>query len=72
MATRLLLVRHGQIRANIDSVWHGSTDADLTERGQEEARLVATHIARVRPDVAAVYTSPTRQLSCACPTAARC
>ena len=57
MPSRLLLVRHGQIRANIDSVWHGSTDAELTERGQEEARLVATHIARVRPDVAAVYTS---------------
>ena len=61
MATRILLVRHGQIRANIDAVWHGSTDAELTERGHEEARLVATHIARVRPDVAAVYTSHLRR-----------
>ena len=61
MATRLLLVRHGQIHANVDGVWHGSTDAELTARGQEEARLVAMHIARVRPDVAAVYTSPLRR-----------
>ena len=61
MATRLLLVRHGQIHANVDGVWHGSTDAELTERGQQEARLVAMHIARVRPDVAAVYTSPLRR-----------
>ena len=61
MTTRLLLVRHGQIRANIDSVWHGSTDAELTPQGVEEARLVAAHIASARPEVAAVYTSPLRR-----------
>jgi probable phosphoglycerate mutase len=56
--SRLLLVRHGQIVANIDQRWHGSTDGHLTERGREEAELVATHLARTRPEVAAVYSSP--------------
>jgi len=61
VTTRLLLVRHGQIRANLDDLWHGSTDAELTPQGVEEARLVAAHLARARPNVAAVYTSPLRR-----------
>ena len=61
MTTRLLLVRHGQIAANIDQRWHGSTDGELTEQGHEEARRVAAHLARTRPDVAAVYTSPLKR-----------
>lgn len=58
MTARLLLVRHGQIEANVDNRWHGSTDGELTERGREQARRVAAHLARTRPRVAAVYTSP--------------
>lgn len=61
MSTRLLLVRHGQIDANIESRWHGSTDGDLTAQGHEEARRVARHLARTRPAVAAVYTSPLKR-----------
>jgi 2,3-bisphosphoglycerate-dependent phosphoglycerate mutase len=61
MTTRLLLVRHGQIDANIESRWHGSTDGELTQQGREEARRVAAHLARTRPDVAAVYTSPLKR-----------
>jgi probable phosphoglycerate mutase len=57
----LLLVRHGQIHANIDSRWHGSTDGELTPRGLEEARLVAAHLARTRPDAVAVHTSPLKR-----------
>ena len=61
MSTRLLLVRHGQIDANVDSRWHGSTDGELTARGEEQARRVAAHLARTRPGVAAVYASPLRR-----------
>lgn len=61
MTSRLLLVRHGQIYANLDNRWHGSTDGDLTPQGLEEARLVAAHIARTRPHVAAVHTSPLKR-----------
>ena len=33
MTTRLWLVRHGQIQANVDGRWHGSTDSPLTAAG---------------------------------------
>ena len=58
MTTRLILVRHGQIAANVDHLWHGSTDHGLTAHGLEQARRVAVHLARTRPRVEAVYTSP--------------
>jgi probable phosphoglycerate mutase len=61
MTTRLLLVRHGQIDANIENRWHGSTDGELTAQGRDDARRVAAHLARTRPDVAAVYTSPLKR-----------
>ncbi|MFM7119070.1 MAG: phosphoglycerate mutase family protein, partial [Gammaproteobacteria bacterium] len=35
---QLLLVRHGQIRANIKGHWHGSTDSPLTWTGHRQAR----------------------------------
>ena len=58
MSTRLLLVRHGQIAANLEHRWHGSTDGDLTERGRLEAARLADHLLCNRPTIAAVYTSP--------------
>ena len=56
--TRLLLVRHGQIDANAEGIWHGSTDSALNERGRRQAMRVAELLARRRPRVAAVYASP--------------
>jgi broad specificity phosphatase PhoE len=71
MTTRLILVRHGQIDANIDNRWNGSTDKGLTGQGLEEARRVAAHLARTHPHVEAVYTSPAeRARSTATPIAA--
>jgi len=64
----LLLVRHGQIAANAARIWHGSTDSELTERGHEEARRTAEHLALSRPGVRALYSSPllrTRQTAAA-------
>lgn len=58
MSARLLLVRHGQIPANLEQRWHGSTDHGLTEQGRWQAQQVAAFIARTRPDVAAIYSSP--------------
>lgn len=55
---RLLLVRHGEIEANRTRVWHGWTDSALTEQGHVQARLVGAHLARTRPGIAAVYSSP--------------
>lgn len=71
MTTRLLLVRHGQIEANLDHRWNGSTDKSLTGQGLQEAERVAAHLARTRPQVEAVYTSPAeRARSTAAPIAA--
>jgi len=56
--TRLLLVRHGQIDANAQGIWHGSTDSSLNERGRRQAVRVARLLARTRPRVSAVYASP--------------
>jgi broad specificity phosphatase PhoE len=55
---RLLLVRHGQITANVERVWHGSTDSALTPRGHEEAESVARLLATDRFEPAALYSSP--------------
>jgi len=53
----LTLVRHGQTSANLDGVWHGSTDTPLTGLGRRQATALARWLARHHPDASAVYTS---------------
>jgi broad specificity phosphatase PhoE len=68
---RLLLVRHGQIAANLEKVWHGSTDSPLTPVGHAQARQLAAHLARTRQKIRGVYSSPlTRARHTADPIAA--
>lgn len=55
--TVLTLIRHGETPANLDGVWHGSTDTPLTERGLQQALLVARHVAERHADAAALYAS---------------
>jgi 2,3-bisphosphoglycerate-dependent phosphoglycerate mutase len=57
-STVLTIVRHGETSANVDGVWHGSTDTPLTERGLRQAQCVADLIAKTRSDVSAIYASP--------------
>lgn len=54
----LTLVRHGETSANLDGVWHGSTDTPLTERGRLQAERVAEYLAQRHPDATTVYSSP--------------
>lgn len=54
----LTLVRHGETSANLAGVWHGSTDAPLTERGREQALRVARFLHESFGDASAVYSSP--------------
>lgn len=56
--TILTLVRHGQTLANIDGVWHGSTDTELTPTGQLQAEQVADFLADHGRNATAVYASP--------------
>ena len=57
-AATLLLVRHGQIAANAERIWHGSTDSALTAHGRGEAERTARHLAQRAPAPVALYTSP--------------
>ncbi len=54
----LTIVRHGQTSANIDGVWHGSTNTPLTEHGRRQADSVGEHIARHYRPISHVYASP--------------
>jgi len=58
MSTRLWLVRHGQIAANVSAHWHGSTDSPLTDAGAQQASRVARWFADSAHPVGALYTSP--------------
>ena len=57
MSAKLLLVRHGQSIWNLENLFTGWTDVDLSAQGVEEARRAGEEIARagVLPDL--VFTS---------------
>lgn len=55
---KLLLLRHGQIRANKLGHWHGSTDSPLTRHGRRQARRTAMHVGEHFVPVEAIYSSP--------------
>jgi probable phosphoglycerate mutase len=57
----LLLIRHGQIRANKLGQWHGSTDSPLTHHGQRQARRTARHVREHFGPLRAIYSSPLRR-----------
>ncbi len=56
--TILVLVRHGETSANLDGVWHGSTDTALTQRGRLQAERLASHLAEHHAAAKALYASP--------------
>ena len=56
-AAALVVVRHGETHANLDGVWHGSTDTPLTARGRAQAERVATYLAETYPEATAIYSS---------------
>lgn len=54
--TKLILVRHGLSEANVEHVFAGHSDADLTEQGHEQAKNTANYIAKhYNPDK--IYSS---------------
>src|SRR5688572_16512040 len=60
MATRLLLVRHGETEGNVNKVWHGELDAPLTERGQLQVAATANRLKQLHAQypIDAFYVSP--------------
>jgi probable phosphoglycerate mutase len=57
----LTIVRHGETSANVDGVWHGSIDTELTPRGVEQAKRVAAAVGALAPRATALYASPLRR-----------
>jgi broad specificity phosphatase PhoE len=56
--TSLFLIRHGEIDANANRHWHGSTDSALNVIGRSQAEQMAEHVAKHHPEISAVYCSP--------------
>ena len=54
--TRFLLVRHGQSRANLEEVFAGNYDAELTELGHRQAKLTAEFVV-ANYQIDAIYSS---------------
>lgn len=56
---RLIVVRHGQTACNVEEIWHGWDECELTEAGLAQARSAAQRLAS--EPIAAVYSSPSRR-----------
>lgn len=44
MQTKLIFVRHGEAQGNIERVFHGFTNSDLTENGREQVKRAADRL----------------------------
>ena len=55
MKTRLIFVRHAEAEGNVKRIFHGWYNSNLTERGEEQAKLVAERLKDVNIDV--LYSS---------------
>jgi broad specificity phosphatase PhoE len=53
-ATQIVLIRHGQTRANLERRWQGQSDWGLTDDGVQQAELLAAGL----EGIDAVYSSP--------------
>lgn len=56
---RLIVVRHGQTRCNVEEIWHGWDECKLTDAGLQQARSAGERLAS--EPIAAVYSSPSRR-----------
>jgi 2,3-bisphosphoglycerate-dependent phosphoglycerate mutase len=57
MTGKLILVRHGQSTWNLENLFTGWTDVDLTEQGQAEAAQAGRELLREQLDLAFAFTS---------------
>ena len=59
-ATRLLLIRHGEVEARYQGVFGGRIDMNLSPRGKQQATILAGYL-RVKT-IDAVYASPMKRV----------
>jgi len=60
-STTFYFVRHGEIDANVEHKWHGSTDSLLNEKGVKQAKAMADYFSDNIHDISMVYTSPLKR-----------
>lgn len=51
-------MRHGEVDANRERRWHGSTNSKLNQNGQRQAAQLACYFAKCVDGIEVVYTSP--------------
>ena len=51
MPGRLILTRHGESEFNAKSLWTGTWDIPLTDKGRDQARLMGEALSDLKPDV---------------------
>lgn len=57
--TRVYLVRHCEAQGNLDRIFHGITDTDVTEQGKKQLEALAVRFKNIPIDV--VYASPLKR-----------
>jgi 2,3-bisphosphoglycerate-dependent phosphoglycerate mutase len=57
MAGKLILVRHGQSVWNLENLFTGWTDVDLSEQGRAEAAQAGTELVKERLEIGIAFTS---------------
>lgn len=61
MVTELILVRHGEIDANVQRLWYGTTDSELNQTGIRQAAALGEKIHKKYPNITKVYSSPLKR-----------
>jgi len=59
--TTFYLIRHGEIDANVEQKWHGSTDSLLNDTGLSQAKKMADYFSSKIPNISRVYSSPLKR-----------
>ncbi len=57
--TEIVLVRHGETRWNVEEIFRGRIDVELSETGIRQAELLADYLSRVK--IEAIYSSPLKR-----------
>ena len=59
-ATRLLLIRHGEVEVRYQSIFGGRIDMNLSPRGKRQAKILAAYLKAKTID--AIYASPMKRV----------
>jgi len=59
--TTFYFVRHGEIDANVERKWHGSTDSALNATGLDQVQKMGVYISEKYPNISRIYSSPLKR-----------